>query len=58
MGSCQNSDLVKNIVDNMGHRIDKFIQIGHNSSNLLMSLFEDILNLSKMGAGKFNIHHE
>ena len=56
MGSSQDSDMVKKIVDNMGHRIDKFIHIGHNSSNLLMSLVEDILNLSKMGAGKFNIH--
>ena len=56
MGSCQNSDMVKNIVENMGHRIDKFIHIGRNSSNLLLSLIEDILNLSKMGAGKFSIN--
>lgn len=34
---------------------EKFSKIGHNSSILLLSLVEDILNLSKMEAGTFNI---
>ena len=40
----------------MSPTIEKFIKIGQNSSNLLLSLVEDILNLSKMEAGIFAIN--
>ncbi|CAI2382260.1 unnamed protein product [Moneuplotes crassus] len=38
--------------------IDKFIKIGKNSSLLLLTLIEDILNLSKIEAGTFMISKE
>ena len=40
----------------MSPTIEKFIKIGQSSSNLLLSLVEDILNLSKMEAGIFAIN--
>lgn len=36
--------------------IRKFINMGHNSSYLLLSLIEDILDLSKMEAGTFKMN--
>ena len=40
----------------MSPTIEKFIKIGQSSSNLLLSLVEDILNLSKMETGIFTIN--
>ena len=51
----QNNYEVTRVVEKMSCQIDKFIKIGHNSSSLLLSLIEDILNLSKMDIGEFNI---
>ena len=51
----QNNYEVTKVVEKMSCKIDKFIKIGHNSSSLLLSLIEDILNLSKMDIGEFNI---
>ena len=40
----------------MSPTIEKFIKIGQSSSNLLLSLVEDILNLSKMETGIFAVN--
>ena len=40
----------------MSSTIEKFIKIGQSSSNLLLSLVEDILNLSKMETGIFAVN--
>ena len=40
----------------MSSTIEKFIKIGQSSSNLLLSLVEDILNLSKMETGIFVVN--
>ena len=37
-------------------KIGKFVKMGSNSSILLLSLIEDILNLSKIDAGTFSIN--
>ena len=37
-------------------QIQKFIKMGQNSSILLLSLIEDILDLSKIDAGTFRIN--
>ena len=44
----QNNNEVTNVVKKMNSGVEKFIRIGHNSSSLLLSLIEDVLNLSKM----------
>ena len=36
--------------------VNKYLKIGINSSKLLKSLIEDVLNLSKIEAGIFKIH--
>ena len=51
----QNNYEITKAVKKMSCKFDKFIKIGHNSSSLLLSLIEDILNLSKMDIGEFNI---
>ncbi|CAI2359186.1 unnamed protein product [Moneuplotes crassus] len=38
--------------------VEKFLKIGKNSSMLLLTLIEDVLNLSKMEAGTFTIKKE
>ena len=43
-------------MDDYTQNLDKFTRIGTNSSNLLLCLIEDILNLSKMDAGIFTIN--
>ena len=43
-------------MQNYNKNLDKFTKIGINSSNLLLCLIEDILNLSKMDAGIFAIN--
>ena len=40
----------------MSSTIERFIKIGQSSSNLLLSLVEDILNLSKMETGIFVVN--
>lgn len=49
------SNDVKNQIASQSPQIMKFIKIGTTSSTLLLSLIEDILNLSKIEAGTFTI---
>ena len=51
----QKNNKVTKLVEKMNCKIDKYVKMGHNSSTLLLSLIEDILNLSKMEIGEFNI---
>ena len=44
------------IVGESIEKIQKFIKMGQNSSILLLSLIEDILDLSKIDAGTFRIN--
>jgi len=43
-------------MDQSEETISKFVKIGKNSSFLLLTLIEDILNLSKIEAGIFQIN--
>jgi signal transduction histidine kinase len=49
---------IKSIIGQQEKQITKFIKIGATSSTLLLSLIEDILNLSKIEAGVFTINKE
>ena len=49
---------ITTVLDKNYEIISKFIKIGSNSSTLLLALVEDILNLSKMDAGIFEINLE
>jgi signal transduction histidine kinase len=46
---------VNKCLDENKERIDKFMMIGINSSELLLSLVEDVLNLSKFESNNFTI---
>jgi signal transduction histidine kinase len=43
-------------IEHNEEKMKKFISMGENSSILLLSLIEDILDLSKMEAGTFKIN--
>ena len=49
-------DTTKLIIQTNYQHISKFIKVGGTSSTLLLSLVEDILNLSKMESGMFQIN--
>ena len=44
------------IIDDNCMKIARYIKMGSSSSNLLVALVEDILNLSKMDAGNFSLN--
>ena len=49
------SDPEKRAIDRNAKMLKKFAKIGRNSSLMLLTLIEDILNLSKMEAGTFSV---
>ena len=48
-----NKKILQSIILEKKPAINRFIQMGKNSSQLLMGLIEDILDLSKMDSGTF-----
>lgn len=51
-----NQTLLSNFMNQTSQQLNKFIHIGRNSSVMLLSLIEDILNLSKIEMGTFAVN--